>query len=80
MLLSLGKKITGASCEAYEFLFCALGKFFARWLLLFSIIGKRSKPLGKVLDAVWEKNCDSNFLSGGRIGNWNWKRAFIHCN
>jgi len=26
---ALGKKITGMSCEAYVFLFCALGKLFA---------------------------------------------------
>jgi hypothetical protein len=30
--------------------------------LISSIIGKRSKPSGKVLDARWDKNCDSIFF------------------
>ena len=58
----LGKKITGMSCEAYVFLFCALGKLFALWRVGFLNLCLIFLPSGKVLDVLWDKNHDSNFF------------------
>ena len=58
----LGKKITGMSCEAYVFLFCALGKLFDWWRAGFFNLHIIFLPSGKVVDERWDKNHDSNFF------------------